>query len=577
MAENDEKLVTFLQNRFAEAHKFADPYMELAQDYYKLYRSYKDSSGQPWKNNIFVPFTFTLCETYAARYISTVHGRSPVLNVVPLPGGNADLADEIQTIVNYYLENPEYEFVLEELETIKNKAIYGNGTMLISPSLDNSTGLWEFEGPLYEDQSIYQIYPDPHCKRLTRARFVYSRRERYWEEIKDFMDAGVFEEFSKEQLKENYGNLWENRHRQVLSAIGKTTADDVTYSADRWEELNYYEDGRIVTMLGRSTIVRDTDKKGSGVGLPYKHPFVEGKFVIHPNEYYGSGIPEIVKDMQEELNLIRNQRRDNVDLVINKMWKRNMFSNIDAEQLISAPGGIVDVANMDDLNPLEFTDVTTSAYQEEGVIKGDIESATGEWTTHRGGPADRRETATTNIQREQTAQVRTSLPIRITEITMFRELCKRILALVKTYMTEDEIRRITGRDHSQIARVPLKELMRCYDFQFTASAMNNLRDLRSRELSEAIKLLTSLPPELTARNVTPFMTDIYPVLKEALETLNFRNVDQTILKKINQMQPQPGERAVPMPAPQTGVPEVGAAPMSMRGIPPELQQLGGPA
>lgn len=563
---SDEKLVELIQKRFDRADKYAYDYHDLGIKYYQLYRSYQDKTDFPWHNNIFVPFIFTLIETSTARNMA-MYSTSPVAQVVPRAGADAELCTDIRIYVNYFLENPDYEYYLEQYEVIKNKHIYGNGTMMNVPEFEDDA-FSTYIGPRFDSIDFFSLYPDPSAKRGTRANWMILRYIKTWEEIEDLMIRGIYDEVSQDKIKENYGDFT-NRKEEAISSIGKNT-ENILFE-DKYEVIDYIQDGRIITLVGRSTPVRDTDKRKTK--LPYRHPFTETRFVTNPGEYFGSGIPELVESLQEELNKIRTDRRNNVDLVMNKMFKRKS-ALVDLKQLIACPGGVIDVQNQDDIETLEFTDVTQNAYQEEALVKMDIENTTGEWTTQRGGPQQRREAATTIMQMHQTAQTRFNQYMNIDEKSMFRQQCKQILLQGKTFMASEDIDSIVGNSNKRIQNTPVEKLMKMYDYQFNSTSSSIHKDVRIEQLGRALDLLMKIPPQVIQANPTQFQIDMYEIVKELLENLDFRSVEDRILKRLNpgielQSQAQASTPGGEIPIPSGTPPEQLMMSPDM-GIPPEM-------
>ena len=78
--------------------------------------------------------------------------------------------------------------------------------------------------------------------------------------------------------------------------------------------------------------------------LPYNIPIVDVKCVPVPREFFGIGVPEVLEDDQEYIDILRSQRLDNLDLILNKMFKVRIGSDTDPDMIYSAPGGIIPVS-----------------------------------------------------------------------------------------------------------------------------------------------------------------------------------------------------------------------------------------
>jgi hypothetical protein len=96
-----------------------------------------------------------------------------------------------------------------------------------------------------------------------------------------------------------------------------------------------------------------------------------------PLEWYGIGLVEPVLSLQNETNLVRRQRLDNVNLLINQMYKvLATDTSIDIDKVQSSPSGVVLVDDMNNLQPITRGDVTNTAYQDAQAIQQDMFNAT---------------------------------------------------------------------------------------------------------------------------------------------------------------------------------------------------------
>ncbi len=99
-------------------------------------------------------------------------------------------------------------------------------------------------------------------------------------------------------------------------------------------------------------------------------PIFKLDFMPVADRFYGRGISEMLEDYQEIINETVNQRNDNIALVLNRMFGIIERAIVDPADLVSKPGGIIKldgklVKNVNEaIMPIEFPDITTSAYKE---------------------------------------------------------------------------------------------------------------------------------------------------------------------------------------------------------------------
>ena len=96
-----------------------------------------------------------------------------------------------------------------------------------------------------------------------------------------------------------------------------------------------------------------------------------------PNQAVGVGALSPILDLHKAYNLTRNQRFDNVSLVINRMWMLKRGSGVDPKKLRSLPGNVIDVDSFDSVAPLQTPDVTGSSFDEAQSLSTEMQTATG--------------------------------------------------------------------------------------------------------------------------------------------------------------------------------------------------------
>lgn len=119
--------------------------------------------------------------------------------------------------------------------------------------------------------------------------------------------------------------------------------------------------------------------------LPSKHkqlPLISIRQYVVPGFYYGIGIPKVVHALSEERKTIRNLNLDRQKLQINKMFLHNNAYDLDDEDLVSRPHGVISIDTngkpiSEALQPLEYGDVSASYFKTEEILLEDIRRAHG--------------------------------------------------------------------------------------------------------------------------------------------------------------------------------------------------------
>lgn len=173
-------------------------------------------------------------------------------------------------------------------------------------------------------------------------------------DILDYQQMGI----TQKQLEVPMVQLLWRWAKIRLSYVTKKKAD-----RDTWVE------GRIVVLSQAQQGEEGTPPMLMEVSLnPFKHgkrPFEECWYIKIPGRWYGLGNGEMQMYNQTYLNRLVNQRTDNAEIIQNKMWKARRGSGLDSRSIASAPGKVITVQNMDDLEPLEVSDLRASSYEDE--------------------------------------------------------------------------------------------------------------------------------------------------------------------------------------------------------------------
>lgn len=113
-----------------------------------------------------------------------------------------------------------------------------------------------------------------------------------------------------------------------------------------------------------------------------QRPFTVGFSSIEAFRNYPAGDVEQSAGLQEEINLVANQRLDNVKLVLNKRYYVKRGSQVDLDALIrNVPGGGVMMNDPEkDVQTVDTRDVTGSSYQEQDRLSVEMDDLVGSFS-----------------------------------------------------------------------------------------------------------------------------------------------------------------------------------------------------
>ena len=499
---DDKKTLDKVLRDFQRAQKFTQDRHDEFLEYYKIYRSVKEQA-QKNRSNLFIPYVFAIIETIAPRIVKSVVSNKPFFAVLPNDSYNGDKAKALETLVQYQLET-KLNFVRILTNWLKDTLIYGTGIVRTSwtkktgvrkirqmlPYMDETTGSVEMvpeeveqeiilvDAPSIQNVDIFDFFVEPYARSIAEAGFVIHRMKLSEQEIKDLVKNEYYTPKALEHIKkikddgEMYAN---NTNEDSFGDFRKSEA--VGYSAgqeiSKIEVLEYWTNDRVIAVLDRSVVIKNEAN-------PYYHqekPFATIVDIPLSNEFYGIGEVETLKELQEELNVIRNQRMDNINLTINQMWKVLRAADVDIDQLKSRSGGVVFVDEMGDIEPLQFANVTGQAYDEAMIIQKDMDNASGVYDYARGRTTDRRETATTANILTSSANERFDLKTILMSEEGLKRLGRQLISLNQQFLETDAVVRVSTEEPLQnnYEEIPLSMILgdvSDYDVVVTGTAVN---------------------------------------------------------------------------------------------------------
>lgn len=119
--------------------------------------------------------------------------------------------------------------------------------------------------------------------------------------------------------------------------------------------------------------------------LPTKHKELPVAVIYQyrvPGRFWGLGIPKVIHYLSEERKSIRNLNMDRQKMQLNKMFLHNSSFDIDDEDLVTRPHGLISVDTNGQpiaqaLVPVEYGDVPASYFRTEEILLEDIRRAHG--------------------------------------------------------------------------------------------------------------------------------------------------------------------------------------------------------
>lgn len=401
---------SYIAKEFTQWEAWRRPWENLWDECYKLYLNVVELHKTPTRARVFIPATFQVIEAAVPKMMTLVFGSDDFFDVVATDPKKQPFADIVKQLLRYQLMKA--DFFLKFLDFVKQLMMYGTSYfyvywkvvrkwvwkrtavrgpktfMGITVKKDAILG-WKEEKvfekvesrPEIEVLDVLDVYPDPEAKMEKDARAIWVRSWMDIEEVKE-LGAGPYPVFDPVNVKRiecgTEKTLQESRQvRNSMRGLSTGYVDkNQVEILTRWGLCDLDGDGireeTLIVIANRKYLLR-------AMPNPFHHqrrPIIRSVLFPVPLEWFGVGLIEPIIPLQHELNTVRRQRLDNVNIIINRMWKVQAYADIDLETLVSSPNGVILTDDMNAIEAMETENVTQAAYLEAQSIQTDIENTT---------------------------------------------------------------------------------------------------------------------------------------------------------------------------------------------------------
>lgn len=528
---NQEQLDTLKMwlERFKRSEDFVRPQRDRGKENYKLYKMYKNASEKVYKHDIFVPYSFAFLEDLAAYFMLSVIASPTLYTIEPRwQSVDSNMCKALETIVNWAVLEERTEFALEIEEMLKHLNLYNSAYLINYPvtmevdSLHPETGepipgakIDAFDYLHLDSPHPFLMFPEPGPKRLSRANWLIKQSFETYDTLKDWERRGIYKGVS--EIKPGEKTTEVDPVEQLLSSVGLSAVD---YNLNKIELLDCFFLGDVVTIANRRAIIRDTTQDEIRP-FSFDLPALDCRFAGAPGEFDGMGAMEVTKPLQKDINLLRSQRRDNVSLSLNKIFKYDMMAGeVDLSTLYSAPGNVI-VEQGDCITEMPVSDMTSSSYKEEQSLIYDLQSVLSFWDYGRGATPRRKETATGIIRLQQAAQARNEWHLRKLDQYVLQPLCRRIITYLRESLPKPDALAIVGEEYadgiSRFFDLDTRDLRRLLHIRPMTDSISSIKEIDTNMFLQAFDRLI----KVQGVNVTA-------LIKILLQKLGQRNIKEII-------------------------------------------------
>ena len=527
--EEEELIRTFNLQREDALGYFLNTIKPRLDRSYKLYIAHNGDRARQiksWQANIFVPYTQAVVETLLPRVLDA----RPEFVVQGRTQEDQAKSEKQQQLGDYIWEISKMDETTEDV--VRSSLIYGTGYLqpywkkdvrthqfLTTKDLNSKKYVWK------EKEKVF--YDAPYAEWVDNYSLMYDwhnterQSKQYW--FKRLVLTG-------NEIKRRYPNADKTRLKLALASGGGDLTD---YASIRSEVKKNHDSIAKGADVFRTSIGTSNDKYNTsgdpnlqmyevfewtrpfddmysvhvgasyvpifkGGFMPIIYDFKEATFIDFPylkipGEFEGYGLPMILENPQIMMNMIKNQRLDSATLSIHKMWIVNPLANINKDELVTRPFGIIYSVDPNGVREVQFSDIKASAYKEEDLLKSDMRYASGvdDFSMGAGGGAS----SATEVRhlRESTLE---RVRLFVNHLgSGFSELMRYWMDMSRQFFTKDMVIRIIGDDGKELfPLIEKNDLQGNFDYRATVlPSIAGQNDIKKKQNMDLFQLLINLP------------------------------------------------------------------------------------
>lgn len=323
----------------------------------------------------FVPqITRMHCDILSARVVGIIDGTKPFWRAKAPDGYPHEIPDSLGLGINCLLGGPEWFTIVDTIVnqsfqkgTLVLKTVWEPGTLYDSAGKLLKSGRLEHYPIAFED---FWTYPAT-APSIEKSDAVFQRIRMTKSGIEDMVQSGRWPASALKVMPEQRGEQLEQARAEDAGIILDRDASYPYSVIEAW--FPWTIGGRktpIAAILnpelsGDQALIRLFHSYSPGGDPPYFdfRPFPRAGL------FWGYSVPEILEQSQEEAAQIHNARRDASMIANVPAWKKKRHSDSPNPATEWWPGCVIEVEDMDDLEPLVFQTTYNSMIDEEQYIE----------------------------------------------------------------------------------------------------------------------------------------------------------------------------------------------------------------
>ena len=530
---------------------------------YKLYIAYtgdRQREIKSWQANIFVPYVQAVVETLMPRIIDA----RPEFSVLGRNEEDNAKAEKQQKLADFFWERSGMDKTSEDFT--RAAVVYGTSFLQVSWKKDvrklkflktrdiasKKKFIWTeeervfYDAPYCEWVDNYSLWYDWHNTERKSKQYWFKRLVLTGEEIKrryPMVDkerlgmalvstGGDLNDYAsvRQQVRTVHDRIVKGA--QAATSAGSTSnsysgkyISSLSTEIPMYEVFEWFQPFKdiysVIVGSSRVPILKD-----GFMPIPFdfkEAPFIEAAYLKIPGEFEGYGVPLILENPQIMLNLVKNQRLDAATLGIHKMWIVNPLANINREELVTRPFGIIYSIDPNGVKEVQFSDIKASAYKEEEMLKSDMRYSSGvdDFSMGVGGNA----ASATEVRhlRESTLE---RVRLFVNHLgDAYADLLRYWMDMSRQLMPDKMTIRIVGDNGQQLFPIVERDdLMGFFDYKAKVlPAIAGMQDIQKKQVMDLFQLLVNIPPEASGIELRKLVAKVIDTWGWSLDSISTKD------------------------------------------------------
>jgi hypothetical protein len=381
----EEKLLTKWKARFKRAKEFREPYQAKWLQMYQLYRAYQHKQNYAYNTRLMPPIAFEIVKTVVSR-LATAKRKTQII-----PRHKDDVESPSLgswgNLVNYDFDI--IDLVKKLPNWIESSVLYGNGIVKLAWKVMSRKGKVVYDDPTMGLVDLWELLPAPETvddlqdgcpwliQRIVKNKEKIEKEEEARGEDKiyknlEFCEPKIVEDWKKERYEINGKKMSQVDGELKKDSDGEKVLpakEDKEKQLELWECWDYEEDKLIVICNGE-VVIRDDENPYLDVNNG--HIYVDLPDMPLLWEFWTTGHIEPVETTIHEIADLRNQRMDDVILMLDPVVKIRKDSGITKNDIIFSPGATWELRKMDDVVIERPPEISLMGVNEDKLMRDEI-------------------------------------------------------------------------------------------------------------------------------------------------------------------------------------------------------------